>query len=197
LRAPEGRAGLRVAIPEDQTDIDLGVLDIPLTRDKDGIARDYSQFYGKVPPELAITDTRGVPKDVKLSNFHGKWVLLDFWAVWCPPCINGSLPKLTKFYEEHAADREQFEILAICNTATEQARTIEAFDALVAPVVEKIWAGKPLPFPVLVDGEAKTAGAYGIVSWPTELLIDPEGQLVDVGLFNSAIEHLAEQLDEK
>ena len=138
-----------------------------------------------------------MPKDVKLADYHGKWVLLDFWAVWCQPCISGSLPKLTKFYEEHAADREQFEVLAICNTAKEKALTIEAFDALVAPVVEKVWDGKSLPFPVLVDGEGATAAIYGIIGWPTTLLVDPEGNLVKLGPYNSSIEYLAEQLDRK
>ena len=80
LPAPKGQDGLRVVIPENETAIDLGVLDIPLYHDKDGIVRDYSQFYGKKPPKLAITDARGAPKDVKLKDFHGKWVLLEFWG---------------------------------------------------------------------------------------------------------------------
>ncbi len=53
-----------------------------------------------------------------------------------------------KFYAEHAAFRDCFEILANCNTAQEQALSIEAleaFAALAAPIVKKVWAGKPLP----------------------------------------------------
>ena len=69
----------------------------------------------------------------------------------CAPCVHTSLPELTKFYAEHAAFRDRFEILAICNTAQEQAlliealEALEAFDARAAPIVEKVWAGKPLP----------------------------------------------------
>ena len=173
--------GIRVEIPRGRAALDLGVLNVALPRDKEGIARDYSQFYGKEPPELAITDARGVAKEVKLADFRGKWVLLDFWALWCGPCIHRSLPELTKFYEEHTTDRDRFEILAICNTAEEKATTIEAFDVLAAPIVEKVWDGKRLPFPVLVDGEGKTSGVYGIRRWPTVLLIDPEGRLVKNG----------------
>jgi hypothetical protein len=44
----------------------------------------------------------------------------------------------------------------------EEARTIEAYDVLADPVVEKIWGGKQLPFPVLVNGDGRTSFVYGI-----------------------------------
>jgi peroxiredoxin len=193
LPAPKGQTGIRVEIPRGKTTLDLGVLNVERRRDKDGIARDFSQFYGKEPPELAVTDARGVPKEVKLADFRGKWILLDFWEVSCGPCVGRSLPELTKFYEEHAADRDRFEILSICNTEDEKAQTIEAFDALVAPLVKDVWARKQLPFPVLVDGEGKTSSVYGIPIWPTVFLIDREGHLVKDG----GLPMLAEKLKEK
>lgn len=146
LPAPLGQAGLRVKVSADQTVLDLGVIDVALPRDKDDIARDYSQYYGAAPPEMAIADARGVAKDLKLAEFRGKWVLLEFWAVWCGPCVGSRLPDLARFYEEHAADRDRFEVLAICNRSIEKVRTIEAFEGLIAPIVENRWAGKQLPF---------------------------------------------------
>ena len=142
---------------------------------------DYSRHLGQQPPALTITDACGAPKNVQLADYRGKWVLLDFWTLGCGPCISHSLPKLAKFYEEHAADRDRFEILAICVTDGEKATTKEQYEALVAPIVERVWKGKPLPFPVLIHGEGETLNAYGITAVPTALLIDPEGHLVKFG----------------
>lgn len=41
-----------------------------------------ARHYGKEPPPWTITDARGVKKDVKLSDYKGKWVLIEFWAYW-------------------------------------------------------------------------------------------------------------------
>ncbi len=139
------------------------------------------QYFGKKPPELEITDARGVGRNVQLADFRGKWLLLEFWSLTCPPCINESLPNLARFYEAHAADRDRFEILAICLTEFEGAKTLAEFDPLVAPIVEKVWKGKPLPFPLVLDGEGKMRRRYGIGSFPQTLLVDPEGRLVKDG----------------
>ena len=130
---------------------------------------------------------------MKLSDYRGRWVLLDFWTLGCGPCVQHSLPKLAKFYEERAAERAQFEILAICVTDTDGATTKEQYEKLVAPIVEKVWHGKPLPYPVLIDGEGKTLNAYGIQGVPKTLLIDPAGHLVKSGDQALLAEKLREQ----
>jgi thiol-disulfide isomerase/thioredoxin len=189
---PAYLSGIRIDVPE-QPEFDLGTLNVELPKDKNGKAHDITQFYGKEPPLLTITDARGVPKTVKLSDYRGKWVILDFWALWCHPCVYSSLPDLSKFYEEHAAERDRFEILAICNTSEEKVLTVADFEVKELPVRKEIWKDKDLPFPVLIDGEAATAAEYGIQSWPTTFLIDPEGHLVKHG----SLEMLAKKLESK
>ncbi len=57
-----------------ETDVDLGTIEMQATI----IAR----HMGKAPPAWHVTDARGVKKDVKISDFKGKWVLLEFWGYW-------------------------------------------------------------------------------------------------------------------
>jgi len=54
--------------------LDLGTTDLAPTV--------LSQLYGKAPPEWNVSDARGVPKTVKLADYQGRWVLLEFWGFW-------------------------------------------------------------------------------------------------------------------
>ncbi len=176
---PKNRSGIRVEVPVGHGHLDVGTLNVVLEESLERHA--YPRLYGKRAPELSITDARGAPKSVKLADYRGKWVLLDFWGLTCVPCIEEGLPKLARFYEEHAADRDRFEILAICGNWNQEAKTIQEFERLVAPIVEKVWGGKQLPFPVLIDGDEQTFESYGVEGVPVVLLIDPEGNVVKDG----------------
>jgi hypothetical protein len=63
-----------ITLSADKQDLDFGTVDLPATP----IAR----HVGKEPPAWHVTDARGAPKDVKLSDFKGKWVLVEFWGFW-------------------------------------------------------------------------------------------------------------------
>ena len=41
-----------------------------------------ARHIGKKPPELTVTEARGIGKDVKLSDFKGRWLLIEFWGYW-------------------------------------------------------------------------------------------------------------------
>ena len=85
------------------------------------------------------------------------------------------MPELIAFYENHAPFRDKFEVFAIHDNG---AKSFADLDKKLVSIKKKYWRGKDLPCPVLLDGQGKTHNLYGIRSWPTGLLIDPEGKLV-------------------
>ena len=87
----------------------------------------------------------------------------------------GSLPELIAFYHDHAAHRDKFEVFAIHDNAV---KSFGELDKKLASIKKKYWQGKDLPFPILLDGDVKTHKLYGVRSWPTGVLIDPDGKVV-------------------
>ena len=61
-------------VAADAKEVDLGVIDLAPTV--------LSQLYGRVPPALVVGDARGVERAVKLEDYRGRWVLLEFWGFW-------------------------------------------------------------------------------------------------------------------
>jgi thiol-disulfide isomerase/thioredoxin len=184
----KGRLYKEINLSGDEPQVDLGTFTLapatPNINDRiklsqeSGAMRDYTKHYGEKLPDWHITDARGVSKDVKLADFKGKWVLVDFWALNCGVCLKRTLPNLTKFYEEHAAQRDQFEILAICVDCNGELKSVAEVDRKLEPIVKHVWNGKPLPFPILLDPSMTTLERFGVPGYET-ILIDPEGRLVE------------------
>jgi hypothetical protein len=82
---------------------------------------------------------------------------------------------LIDFYELHKDARDKFEIVAF-HVGNE--KTFEEIDKNLASFRQLYWFDRQLPFPSLTDSTGKTAKLYGVVGFPTTVLIDPEGKLV-------------------
>jgi AhpC/TSA family len=172
----------------EKTDVDLGRFRLVPHRPyretleakakAEGTWNDYTQHYGESPPRWHASDARGVSKDAQIADFRGKWVLIDFWGLSCRPCLSKGLPKLMSFYEEHAAQRDQFEILSICIDYEGELKSIADVDKALEPIVKHVWGGKSLPFPILLDPTFKTWERFGLPGLGTVVLIDPEGKLM-------------------
>jgi thiol-disulfide isomerase/thioredoxin len=138
---------------------------------------------------LHVTDAKGIRKDITLADFRGKWLLLDFWATWCGPCVSVGLPRLVELENELSSHRDRFAILTVHHTS---AKSLEELEPQLEHVSKTFWGGKPLPFPILLDSTGQTLKNYEVHAYPTEFLIDPEGQLVR--LHGSAEDFLKERL---
>jgi len=112
--------------------------------------------------DFVLPDTSG--KQHKLSEYRGKWVLVNYWATWCPPCRK-ELPELEIF---HAHSEGQAVVLGV-NMEDIELEPLQAF------VDEQF-----LSFPVLVAGPSpRPAELVGpIAGLPTSYLISPEGEVV-------------------
>lgn len=114
---------------------------------------------------FTFTDTAG--KKLALSDFKGKWVLINFWATWCPPCLK-EIPDLVSLYES----RKDVMIIGV------------AMDYRDPKTVLKYVKSMSIPYPVVL-GDKKTAAQIGPVSMlPTTYVFDPEGNpaIYKVGL---------------
>lgn len=148
-------------------------------------ANRLSQLIGKPAPELAKIKGWKNGGPVKLADLRGKVVILDFWGYWCGPCVH-SMPELMELYEQYK-DKG----VVIIAVHDDSAESIEDMDRKLEKARKEIWGGRDLPFLVALDGggatpvegrdqtaRGATTAAYGINSFPTQIVIDKEGKVV-------------------
>ena len=123
-------------------------------------APDYSA------PDFTVTDREGNP--VKLSDFLGKPVILNFWASWCGPC-KSEMPDFEQAYLEYG---EEIHFLLVNLTDGGQ-ETVESASSYVA--------SQGYTFPIYFDTSYSAAMAYGVSGIPVTYFIDAQGDLVAWG----------------
>ena len=113
-------------------------------------------------------------KTVKLSDFRGKHLLLDFWGSWCGPCIS-RFPDLKTIYAKYRA--RGFEILGMDKENWEGEASAPAVEKARAVILEKA-----LPWPQSRPDSVKSViDRFRIVPYPTYVLLDPQGKVVSWG----------------
>jgi thiol-disulfide isomerase/thioredoxin len=106
-----------------------------------------------------LTDTQG--QRHRLADYKGKWVVLNFWATWCVPCIQ-EIPEIAAFREQHG----DVAVIGVAIDAEDVAKT-KQFAAKV---------GHGYPLVIADDGVEKQLGA--VKALPTTRIYDPAGKLV-------------------
>jgi thiol-disulfide isomerase/thioredoxin len=109
--------------------------------------------------EWSLKDTQGIK--YKLADQKGKWIVINFWAPWCPPCI-AELPGLNALQQHHK------DVLVI-GVSVQYKKKQEVTD-----MVKNLSVTYPIVF-----GDEDTAAEFGgIEGLPTTLIYSPEGKLV-------------------
>ncbi|TQR14216.1 TlpA disulfide reductase family protein [Psychrobacillus soli] len=122
----------------------------------------------ELAPDFELTTLDG--ETVKLSDYKGKRVMLNFWATWCPPC-RAEMPDMQKFQKN-----KDVQVLAVNLTETESnLGTVQKF-------VDELNLTLTTP----LDDESAVSNEYQVMAYPTTYMIDSHGriQFVTMGAMN-------------
>lgn len=129
--------------------------------------------------DVVLPDLQG--RDRSLDEFRGQWVLVNFWASWCAPCID-EMPELERF---HLAHRDRNAMVVGINMEDSSPEQLKDF-----------LRQRPVSYPVLLAPEDGYTGLGRIQALPTSILISPEGEVVTRhvgGITADGIEQLIER----
>ena len=123
------------------------------------------------PSRLQAAKELGVPslngKTLRLADYRGKVVFLNFWATWCPPCKE-EMPAMERLYQRYRD--KGLVVLAV------------SVDSEGAPIVVPFVKEYKLTFPIGLDPKMTVADRYGVRGLPTSFLVNKTGTLVALAL---------------
>lgn len=149
------------------------------------IEMEYNQHIAnssgtRVAPEIALKNPDGV--EMKLSSLRGQYVLIDFWASWCMPCRREN-PNVVRLYNKYKNKGFTIFSVSLDKDAEAWKEAIEK-DGLVWSnhVSDLLQWNSPLP------------QLYGFSGIPHTVLVNPEGNIIGVGLRGASLEQKLEEI---
>lgn len=111
--------------------------------------------------DVLLKDNNGI--DIPFSTLKGKWVFINYWAGWCPTCVD-EIPQFNRFYEQHKKD--------------EVALFAVNFDGLTLAEQNSLIKRFNIRYPSLVQDPREVLQLGDIRGIPATFVFNPNGELV-------------------
>jgi thiol-disulfide isomerase/thioredoxin len=140
-------------------------------------AKPLMPWYESVPElSFSLTDTKGVIFTDK--NTRGKYLVINFWATWCAPCLK-EIPEFVKFYEENS---DHVEILGL------------DFEPVDLEIINDYVGRFSINYPIVLyneDNDSEYSNFGEIIGMPTTQIYSPEGELLHTFMGEITIDDLS------
>jgi len=110
--------------------------------------------------DFTLQDLDG--KSVSLSDYRGKWVIVNYWATWCPPCLE-EIPDLVDLYEEN---RDTIVVLGV------------AFEEVNEEYLKEFVDSHMISYPIMNTEPVPVTELGPVLGLPTSYIISPDGERV-------------------
>jgi cytochrome c biogenesis protein CcmG/thiol:disulfide interchange protein DsbE len=139
----------------------LIVLFVASGTSSDPLAEDTNKIVGKQAPAIDANDTEGRP--FRVQDYRGRWLVVNFFATWCGPCI-AEHPQLVAFDREHSAKGDA-SVVSVAYNDKPQA-------------VKDFFEERGGDWAVIADADSNYSIDYAVVGLPESYLVDPAGKVV-------------------
>ncbi len=135
---------------------------------------EIEEIMNKPAPQFTLSDMDG--REISLSSFNGKVIIINFWATWCPPC-KAEMPSLDSLYREFR--NSGLEVIAVSVDRSKDD-------------IKDFLRSRSLEFIILHDKELRVSRDYKVYAYPTSFIIDRKGILREK--FIGEVDWLSEEM---